>query len=140
MLLKIIKVAVALVVVAIAAFLAWNYFAGPLKDRRDFRELGASIANCEPYTQTVRYSNTGERLTNDVLGEDDDGQCVVHLQSAGTEVIRCTLKREQWQILGESYAGYAENIGFFGGYRFRYSSSEPDPFSAILNSTACVSD
>lgn len=133
------KIANAVVLTAVCgavAFAAWNYFAGPLKDRRDIRELGEKLAMCTPYTQFVRRSQDGNDLTHEVVGMTD-GRCTVRFQTAGPDKIECALPAEDLAEIGAAYARFAENIGLFGSVTIGYNSSEPDAWNDALNSPAC---
>lgn len=134
---KAVKLIVLATVIAIVAYGGWNYFAGPLKDRRDIRALGASIASCTPYTQTVRRGPDGERLTNDVEGRTDDGRCKLQLQTAGHQKIYCALPLAKTEAVGEAYADFASTIGIFGNVTISYNSDDQDAWNDAMNSPAC---
>ncbi|MFQ6546328.1 hypothetical protein AADZ90_000115 [Aestuariibius sp. 2305UL40-4] len=38
----------------------------------------------------------------------------------------------------EAFATQRENIGLWGGMTIRFSTTDPDPRTAIMNSPACV--
>lgn len=126
-------------VIGAAGFAAWNYFVGPLKDRRDIRELGSRLATCTPYTQFVRRSEGGDDLTHEIGGLVD-GRCTVSFQTAGPDRIECALPAEDLAEIGAAYARYAENVGLFGGMTISYNSSESDAWNDALNSSACTFD
>jgi hypothetical protein len=134
---KILKLVLLLVVVAVAGYWTWNYFAGPLKDRRDIRQLGVSIASCTPFSQVARTAHGGEKLTHNVEGLTEDGNCRFHLQTAGTEKIRCEISSAEMAAVGNAYADFAETIGIFGNVTISYNSQEPDVWNATVNSPAC---
>lgn len=134
---KIIKPLIALVVVAIVAFFAWNYFAGPLKMRRDMHAFADSVARCEPFSQAIESPvDGGGRLHRSVEGLRD-GRCHVRMETLGPHVLRCAFAPEDLPAIGQGFAELARQVGVFGGMRFQYSSSDPDPLARALNSDAC---
>lgn len=120
----------------VIGFLFWNYFAGPLKHRRDMHAFADSVSRCEASTHDIWMSVTGQTLVYAVDGQQD-GLCNVRLETSGPHVVHCEFPPEDLARISQGFDDMADNIGLFGGYTVRISTSDPDPLSQALNSSAC---
>lgn len=136
---KIAKIGTSVLVVAVIAFFAWNYFAGPLKHRRDMQSFADSVARCEKSTHDIWMSVGGYSLEYAVDGPMA-GRCGVRLGTPGPHVVRCAFLHEDLPKIAQGFADMADAVGIFGGYSARISTSNPDPLTQALNSDACVTE
>lgn len=136
---KIAKIIASVLVVAVIAFFAWNYFAGPMKHRRDMHSFADSVARCETSTHDIWMSVGGQTLEYAVEGMKD-GRCGIRLQTHGPHVVRCAFRNEDLPKIAQGFADLADAVGIFGGYSVRISTSNPDPLTQALNSDACVTE
>lgn len=134
-----VKRGVSLLIIAAIGFLCWSWFAGPLKVKRDIRTLGAHMQSCTPLEQLNKNLFTGEDYTTAVVGPGEE-TCQVDFQSYRNDWVVCHFPLSEMEVIGASYADQAENIGFWGSVRIRYSSSDPTPLQAAMNTPACKSE
>ncbi len=128
-----------LVVILAIGWLGWNWQFGPMRWKRDIRTFADVISTCTPYDQTYLNALTGDPMDQSVVGETD-GLCEVRMATLGPEVLVCKLDAETRPVFAEGFGAQADNISFFGSIKFRYSSSDPDPLTQIMNSEACVTE
>lgn len=133
---KVVKLLTTVAVLVVVGFFVWNYLAGPLKERRETRTFGQSLTTCTPYSQRLRKLNRDDHRTHDIDGEVD-GTCMVRFATLGPDKIVCAFAPDMLEEIGTAYTASADDIGLFGGTRFQYSSSNPDPLTRALNSGAC---
>jgi hypothetical protein len=128
---KIAKGLVSVVVVAVVAFVAWNFLFGPLRYQRDVRAFAASLETCEPFSQPIaKLQHTIDKL--------DDGRCTLRMATLGPHEIRCTLSAEDLPVIAQGFADLADRVDMFGGTELLISTSDPDPLTQMLNSDACA--
>lgn len=130
------KIIVSTIVVLVIGFFVWNYFAGPMKHRRDMHAFADSIRQCEASTHDIWMSVSGQTLEYTVDGQHD-GLCGVRLETSGPHVVHCRFEPEDLPKISQAFDDMADSIGLFGGYTVRISTSDPDPLSQALNSSAC---
>ena len=133
---KVVKLLMAGIVLIVVGFFAWNYLAGPLKERRDTRAFGQNLLTCTPYSQPLRKLSRDDNRTHDIVGEVG-GLCSVRFATLGPEKIQCEFAPDMLDEIGTAYIASADDIGLTGGMNMRYSSSNPDPLTRALNSGAC---
>ncbi|MDJ0759461.1 MAG: hypothetical protein QNJ19_08675 [Woeseiaceae bacterium] len=133
---KIVKPMASVVVIAVAGFFVWNYFAGPLKYRRDMQSFADLVENCEAGSLAINAGIGGGALEHTVEGRRDD-RCAVRMDITGPYVIRCAFPVEQLSVLAQGFSDLGKAVGIFGGATIRISTSNPDPLTKALNSDAC---
>lgn len=133
---KIVKPLVLVVVAVATVFFTWNYFAGPLKYRRDMQSFADLIENCEPGSLPIKSVIGGMVLDHSVGGRRNGG-CEVTIETIGPHVMHCTFPVEQLAMLAKGFSDMGQAVGIFGGTSLRVSTSNPDPFTDALNSDAC---
>lgn len=134
---KLFKILFAVVVVAVIAFFTWNYFAGPLKYKRDMQAFAGSVEQCEVFSQPIYMSVAGTSLVHAVDGPSEDN-CLVRMETHGPHEIHCAFPKADLPGIARGFRDMADAVDMFGGYSFQYSSSDPDPLTSALNSDACT--
>lgn len=134
---KIAKILVSVVVIAVIVFFIWNYLAGPLKYRSDMRSFADSVAQCEAGTHDIWMSVSRQSLEYAVDGLADS-RCVVRLGTPGPQFLRCAFRTEDLPKIAQGFAKMADDVGIFGGVNLQVSTSNPDPLTEALNSDACT--
>lgn len=130
------KVITSSFVALVIGFFVWSYFAGPLKHRRDMHAFADSVRQCEASTHDIWMSVSGQTLEYAVGGRHD-GACSVRLETSGPHVVHCRFASEDLPKISQGFDDMADAIGLFGGYTVRISSSDPDPLTQALSSSAC---
>ncbi len=134
---KILKLAVAAIVLAIAAFFLWNSMLGPLKYKRDMHGFAGSLGECAPSIWPVRMFQTG--MTQDHIVDGlSDGKCNVRIETMGPHVLHCAFDEKSLPEVSRGFADLADQVSMFGGYTVQISTSNPDPLTEALNSDACA--
>lgn len=135
---RLLKIALIAILAVVAGFLAWNWFFGPLKAKRQFAEYTDAMASCTPLDQTVTALTRGLTLTRSVKGPDGD-LCGIELQIPAPfpEFLVCDLPRDRMPVLAASYLKQNDNIGLFGITGVQIDLGSDDPMQAAMNSPAC---
>ena len=136
MIMKIAKVFVVVVTVAVAAFFVWNYLAGPLKYRRDMQTFADLVENCDSGSLPIRSVIGGMVAEHTVVGRRD-GRCALRIETMGPHVLHCSFPSDQLGVLAKGFSDMGQAVGIFGGTNIRISTSNPDPLTEALNSDAC---
>ena len=133
---KVIKILVSLVIAAAVGWLAWNYFAGPLRYQRDMHAFADALESCEVFSEPVFMYVGGQNLQHTVNGAAD-GKCGMRMQTPGPIDVQCSFAIDQLPIMAQGFRDLADAVDMFGGYQFHYDSNNPDPLTEALNSDAC---
>lgn len=129
---KIVKILVSVVIVAVAAFFTWNYLFGPIAYKRHMHAFADSLQTCEAFSRPIAKQNHAiEKLA--------DGRCSVRMETLGPEEIHCAFTASDLPDLAKGFAGMADVVDMFGGTRLVISTSNPDRLTQLLNSDACES-
>ena len=134
---KAIKILASIVIVAVAAFFTWNYFAGPLKYKRDMHAFADSVEQCASFSQPVLMFGAGVSLVHAVDGPRD-GKCIVRMETHGPAEIECAFAMQDLATIAKGFGDLADSVDMFGGYTFHYDSNNPDPLTRALNSDSCT--
>ena len=132
---KAVKIIVAVIVVAVIGFFAWNYSAGPLKVRRDMHAFADSLERCEPFARSIKAP--GGPALQHTIEPLDDGRCRLRMDTLGPHELRCDFAAGDLRDIAQGFADNADSLGIFGGMEIRISTSNPDKLTQALNSDAC---
>lgn len=135
---KVIVTTVAIVVLLIVGFFAWNVTAGPLKSRADMNAFADSLEQCRPFVRDMVMLPGVPNLEYAVTGPKK-GRCEVRMETHGPHVIHCAFDESALPVLAQEFRRLGDAVGVFGGVTFQYSSNDPDPLTQALNSDACDS-
>lgn len=133
---KVTKVIFAVAVVGVFAWLAWNYFAGPLRHQREMHAFADKLEGCEVFSEPVFTYVSKSSLEYRIDGPEN-GRCAVRMETAGPHEIRCAFALADLPVIANGFRDLADSVDMFGGYTYQFDSSNPDPLTKALNSNAC---
>lgn len=135
---KTFKIGLSLVVAAALAWLAWNYFAGPLRYKREMHAFADSLEVCEAFSETVFMYLGNQSLLHTVEGASEQ-KCGMRMETPGPDVVSCSFALSDLPAIAQGFRDLANSVDMFGAYTYQYDSSDPDPLTQALNSEACES-
>ena len=133
---KVAKILVSLITVAVIGWLSWNYFAGPLRYQREMHAFASALETCEVFSEPV-FMYVGNQSLQHTVDGAANGKCGMRMQTPGPVDVHCSFAIDQLPIVAQGFRDLADAVDIFGGYEFRYDSNNPDPLTAALNSDAC---
>ncbi len=135
---RIAKVLLIVVLIAVIAFFGWNWFFGPLKAKRQFAEFAEAMSTCTPLDQTITAMMRGRTLTRSVKGPDDT-TCGIEMQTPAPlpEFLVCNLPLDQIPVLAASFLRQNDNIGLFGITGVQIDINSDEPMQVAMNGPAC---
>ncbi len=133
---KIAKILVTVVIIAVLGWLTWNYFHGPLRYKREMNAFADSVEVCEAVSISVFMFMGKQSLVHAVEGAAD-GRCKIHMETAGPHVVDCAFPVDTLPTMAQGFRDQADSVDIFGGFSFKYDSSNPDDLTAAMNSDIC---
>lgn len=133
---RIATLAVSVVAFLVVLFFVWNYFAGPLKYRRDINAFADHLVDCAATSHSIYMPISGATLEHAIDGLHGD-KCHVRIETLGPHEIQCAFATGDLVGISNAFADLAQDVGVFGGTTLQVSTSNPDPLTEALNSDAC---
>ena len=135
----VIRIAIALIVIAGTGAVAVSYFFGSMRVQREAAAYLEALDNCAPFEQQAWAPLLRGSLSRSVAGSQE-GACVVSMDVLGGGQIRCKLDEAGVALMREYVQEGAETVTFLGGQTasLRYSSENPDAMTRLLNGPDCA--
>lgn len=128
---------VILLAVGVIGFLAWSWFAGPLRAKRDIAEFAQMMESCTPFDQPYKTLIGGYDMHRAVKGPEE-GACRVTMSTTSPKILSCAFASSDMPDLAASFARQADAIGFFGSTSIQIDTNSTDPLTTAMNSPACA--
>ena len=121
---------------AAVGFLGWSWQFGPMRMKRDISQFAMNMESCTAYNLDFKYALSGDTLNWAVLGPEENS-CKLRMETHSGRFQHCAFAMRDMPKLANTFAGYADYIGFYGNILLTIDDEGDDPLEEALNGPAC---